>query len=83
MIKTKNAPAGWIAQYFSDSPDSPIPGRHTFLKVTGRWSPTREEALASVQNEKKRSIARLITKRDKIDEEIRAPERVSDTIMSD
>lgn len=75
MIYVKHAPAGHIAQYFTDEPAQyglSIHGGRAFLKVTGKWCPTREEALASVKAYKAKELTRLRAKLQKVTQDLEA-----------
>ena len=70
MIKVKQAPAGWIAQLYSDVPDKDILEKrnavyYPYLGVCGRWCPTKEEAVQSVKDVRESELKKLEKKREK------------------
>lgn len=65
MIKYKHAPAGYIAQFFTDE-KLPYPGvpnqdyrDNHFMDVTGAWCPTLVEAIESVKKQRPKEIKKL------------------------
>jgi len=65
MIKYKRAPAGYIAQFFTDE-KLPYPGAvnqdyrdNHFMDVTGDWCPTLPEAIESVKKQRPKEIKKL------------------------
>lgn len=65
MIKWKKAPAGFIAQFFTDE-KLPYPGApnqdyrdHHFMDVTGAWCPTLKEAIESVKKQRPKEVKKL------------------------
>lgn len=65
MIKWKKAPAGFIAQFFTDE-KLPYPGApnqnyrdNHFMNVTGEWCPTLEGALESVKRQRPKEVKKL------------------------
>lgn len=65
VIKYKHAPAGYIAQFYTDEklpyPGSPNPDYkdNHFMSVTGHWSPTLEEAIESVKKQRPKEVKKL------------------------
>ena len=65
MIKYKHAPAGYIAQFFTDeklsypgAPNQDYRDNH-FMDVTGAWCPTLKEAIESVKKQRPKEIKKL------------------------
>ena len=96
MIKHKHAPAGFIAQFFTDeklpypgAPNQEYRGNH-FMDVTGEWCPTLEEAIVSVKKRRpleiKKLRKRLETLEAKVQEQkdwIKSLEETSETIVEE
>jgi TolA-binding protein len=76
MIKYRKAPAGYIAQYFTDE-KLPLPGSpnqnyldNQFLDVTGFWSSSLEDALMSVKKQRPVVIKKLQKKLEKLESKV-------------
>jgi len=76
MIKFKKAPAGYIAQFFTDD-RRPYPGApnqefldHHYMDVTGEWCPTLEEAIESVKKQRPKEVKKLQKKLAKLEAQV-------------
>lgn len=77
MIKFKKAPAGFIAQYFTDEklPYQGVPNQeyrdNHYMDVSGSWCPTLEEAIASVKKQRPKEIKKLQKKLEGMETKVR------------
>lgn len=72
MIVLKKAPAGYIGQFVTNFPVEKLGAkdRHVWLRCTGEWKPTPEEAVKAALKCSKKEIKRLDNKILKLQNEI-------------
>lgn len=80
MILYKEAPAGFICQFFEDDG---LHYPHTkYLDICGKWCPTLEEAVESVKKERPKKIKKLQKEIEKLQQKIKESQELIDLIES-
>lgn len=78
MIFYKEAPNGFICQFFKD--DGKAYPLSTYLDISGKWCPTLEQAVESVKKERPKTIKKLQKKIQKLQNDIKETQELIDLI---